>query len=214
MKLKLKIKSIKKDYLQLTLFSACFSLIITFVFSAYNAYLGIKFGDAFAIGISIYYFLLFWIKTATLIVEKIIDKTDERKQKSVRIKNFIISSIFIFVIDFCLIAPIVLMIVMPKDVKFGIIPAIAIAAYTVYKITASIINYSKSKKTENPTILLLREIDVVDSLVSILTLQHTLIMVNGGMSGSMRQLSFVTSIVFIFAIILFSVLSFERRSAR
>ena len=202
MKLKLKIKSIKKDYLQLTLFSACFSLIITFVFSAYNAYLGIKFGDAFAIGISIYYFLLFWIKTATLIVEKIIDKTDERKQKSVRIKNFIISSIFIFVIDFCLIAPIVLMIVMPKDVKFGIIPAIAIAAYTVYKITASIINYSKSKKTENPTILLLREIDVVDSLVSILTLQHTLIMVNGGMSGSMRQLSFVTSIVFIFAIIL------------
>lgn len=210
MKLKEKVKTIKNDYMYKTLFSSIFSLLATVVFTVYNAFLGAKYSDAFAIGISIYYFLLVWIKSATLIVEKKIFQKDEQVKITIRTKNYKISSIFVFVIDLCLIAPIILMVTQPKEVNFGIIPAITMAAYSVYKIVFAIKNYIRSKKSQNPTIILLREINIIDAIVSILTLQHTLIMVNGGMVKQMQTLSFATSIGFIALIILFSILSFIR----
>ncbi len=206
------IKEIKNNLLYKTLAVSLFSLIINFAFIIYNAYLGIKFRDAFAIGISIYYFLLILIKLTALIIEKNIANKEDIARENARIKNYKISSIFVFIIDFCLIAPIILMVTQPKDVKFGIIPAIAMAAYSFYKIVFAIINYVKSKKSQNLTIILLREINIIGAIVSILTLQHTLIMVNGGMNESMKILSFATSIAFIGLIILFSILSFIKNS--
>ncbi len=208
MKIKEIIKTIRNNFLYKTLCASFFSLIVTFVFAVYNAYLGIKYADAFAIGISIYYTFLIWIKFATLVVEKKITQKDDEVKTNIRIKNYKISSIFIFVIDFCLIAPIILMVVQPKEVGFGITPAIVMAAYSVYKIIFAIINYKRSKKSQNPTIILLRQINIIEAIVSILILQHTLIMVNGGMDESMRILSLVTSIAFIGLIVVFSILSF------
>lgn len=210
MTLKEKIDFVRKNFLYKTLFTSAVSLFITFAFAVYNAYLGIKFYDGFAIGISIYYLLLIWVKAATLIVEKILFRKDDDTKERMRAKNYRISSVIVFFIDFCLIAPIILMVTNPKEVNFGIIPAIAMAAYSTYKITAAIVNYSKSKKSKNFTIILLREINFIDALVSILTLQHTLIMVNGGMDEEMRTLSLVTSIGLIAVMILFSILSFYR----
>ncbi len=205
-----RINTIRKNFLYKTICTSILSLIITFAFAVYNAYLGIKFGDAFAIGISIYYFLLIGIKSATLLVEKKISSKEEDIKTSIRIKNYKISSTIIFIIDFCLIAPIILMVVRPKEAKFGLIPAIAMAAYSVYKIIFAIINYNRSKKSQNLTIILFREINIIETIVSILILQHTLIMVNSGMNNSMQTLSFTTSIGFIGLIIIFSILSFYK----
>ncbi len=156
-----------------------FSCIIHLSYIAYNTFLGIAYFDAFAIGIAIYYFVLFVIKLATLVVEQKIFKKDEQFKIKIRVKNYKISSIFVFIIDLCLIAPIILMVVNPKDVKFGLIPAIAEATYCVYKIVLAIVNYTRSKKSKNPTSILLKEINIIGAIVSVLTLQHTLIMVNG-----------------------------------
>lgn len=204
------IDSNKNNFLYRTLFDATFSLVVTIAFVIYNAYLGFKFGDAFEIGISIYYFLLILIKSAMLIIERKISHYEDDLKMSVRVKSYKVASIFIFIIDLCLIAPIIIMAIKPKEVGFGIIPAITMAAYSVYKIVVAIINYIKSKKSQNPTIILLREINIIDAIVSILMLQHTLIMVNGGMDESMRILSIITSILFIVFIIAFSILSFFR----
>lgn len=209
MRIKEKIKIINNNFLYKTLCASIVSLTVTFIFTVYNTFLGIKYSDSFAIGISIYYFLLIWLRSATLLVEKKIFSKNAAIKTKVRIKNYSISSILIFIIDFCLIAPMILMVTQPKDVKFGIIPAIAMAAYSVYKITFAIINYVKSKKTQNLTIILFREINIIEAIVSILTLQHTLIMVNGGMDEQMKKLSFGTSIALIGTIIVFSILSFH-----
>lgn len=208
MKLSEKIKLIKNDFLYKTLFASTLSLAVTLAFAVYNTYLGLSFGDAFAIGISIYYLLLVGIKSSTILVEAKIAKKEEKLKTSIRVKNYKISSVFIFITDLCLIAPIILMALHPKEVAFGIIPAITMAAYSVYKIVISIINYKKSKKSQNPTIVLLKEINIIDSIVSVLTLQHTLIMVNGGMNESMQTLSLTTSIAFICLIVIFSVSSY------
>lgn len=209
MSLKEKINKIN-NFKHKTIFMLIFSLVVNLGFIAYNSYLGIFYLDAFAIGISIYYFFLFVIKFATLMVERKISNKDKDTQIKIRIKNYKISSIFVFVIDLCLIAPIILMVTQPKDVKFGIIPAITMATYCVYKIVVAIINYNRSKKAKNPTQILLKEIDIIGAIVSVLTLQHTLIMVNGGMNEGMRTLSLISSIGSILLIIAFSIVSFIR----
>lgn len=209
MSLKEKINKIN-NFKYKTIIMLIFSLVINLGFIVYNSYLGIFFQDAFAIGISIYYLFLFVIKFATLIVERKITNKEKDTQIKIRIKNYKISSIFIFIIDLCLIAPIILMVTQPNDVKFGLIPAITMATYCVYKIVVAIINYTKSKKSQNLTTILLKEINIIGAIVSILTLQHTLIMVNGGMDKSMKILSLISSIGFILLIIAFSVVSFIR----
>lgn len=98
----------------------------------------------------------------------------------------------------------------PKDVSFGLIPSIAVASYTTYKITIAIINYVKVKKYNNIMFKFVRELSVVDAFVSILTLQHTLIMVNGGMTTLMLKLSSATSFIILLAIIIFSIVSIKK----
>lgn len=211
MKIKQAIKTTKSNFLYKTLLLSGLSVIVTIAFAVYNLYLGIRYKDAFAIGIFVYYILLIWVKSATIIVERVLSKKDEENQNRIRQKNYKISSVFVFVIDFCLIAPIILMVTQPKDFKYGIIPAIAVATYSVYKIILAIINYKKAKKSCNLSILLLRKINLIDALVSILSLQRTLIMANGGMGKEMQTLSFVSSIEIIILIITFSIVSFVKQ---
>lgn len=211
MKIKQAIKITKNDFLYKTLLLSGLSIMVTVAFAVYNLYLGIKYIDAFAIGIFVYYILLIWVKSATIIVERVLSKKDEENQNRIRTKNYKIFSVFVFVIDFCLIAPIILMVTQPKEFKYGIIPAITVATYSVYKITLAIINYKRAKKSCNLSIILLRKINLIDALVSILTLQRTLIMVKGGMGKEMQTLSFVSSIAIIILIISFSIVSYVKQ---
>ena len=177
--LKEKIKNLYKNFTLKTIIVTIFSLLITFLFAIFNGYLGLIYGDTFGIGISIYYLLLVVVKTRSLLVEKSLISKDIQEKVQKRKINYLISSIFMFIIDVCLIAPIIIMVLNPKQVSFGIIPAITFATYTTYKLVFSIINYKKANRTKNLTITLLKELDIVDALVSILSLQHILIMVNG-----------------------------------
>ena len=47
--------------------------------------------------------------------------------------------------DMCLIAPIAYMVIGERSYVYGLIPAIAMAAYTTYRITMGIINLVKCK---------------------------------------------------------------------
>lgn len=204
MKIKDKINKFIKNPNKI-IFSSLFSVLTTFLFAIYNIYLGLKFGDSWGISISIYYICLIFARTISLNTERKIKRYKTDIKNNVRRKKYIGLSVFMFFIDFCLITPITLMIVYPKEVNFGIIPAITVATYTTYKITMAIVNYNKVKKVENLTYKFLRELSLVDALISILTLQHTLIMVNGGMSNNMLILSACSSFVILLLIIVFSI---------
>ena len=194
---------------QKIVFNTMFSVLITFLFAIYNLFLGIRYSDSWGISIAIYYLCLIVARLSFLIVEKKIRKNEKVLKEELRRKTYIYLSIFMFFIDFCLIAPITLMIIHPKDVSFGLIPSIAVAAYTTYKITIAIINYVKVKKYNNIMFKFVKELSVIDAFVSILTLQHTLIMVNGGMTTQMLKLSSATSFIILLAIIIFSIVSMK-----
>ena len=79
--------------------------------------------------------------------------------------------------NLALIMPVSLMVRMEKPVTMGLTPAIAMAAYTTWKITLAIVNLRRSGA--HPLLIRqLRTINLIDALVAILTLQNTLIMVN------------------------------------
>ena len=101
-----------------------------------------------------------------------------------------------FVMNISLILPITLMVLSEKQVDMGLIPAISIAVYTTYKVTMAIINFVKYKRYQNLAYRQIRIINLVDAILTVLTLQNTLIMVNdGGVHGDMLTLAAVTSFV-------------------
>ena len=90
----------------------------------------------------------------------------------------------------------------------GLIPAITMAAYTTYKVIMASIHIRKQKhgKHDNVLITELRTINFIDALVSILTLQNTLIMVNGTQKDTdMILLSAVSGAVIYTAILVTTV---------
>ncbi|MDE7100910.1 MAG: hypothetical protein K2O05_03550, partial [Anaeroplasmataceae bacterium] len=104
-----------------------------------------------------------------------------------------------------------LMVLNQKNVLMGLIPAIAMAAYTTFKITMAIINYKKTRKNDHLSIRALRIINMIDALVSILSLQNILIVVNGGSKAEdMMILSGVSSLVIILSILIIIIISLIR----
>lgn len=86
---------------------------------------------------------------------------------------FLISSLLLLVMDPALIWPIAMMVVLDKPVSIGLIPAIAMAAYTTWKITMASVHMGRQQRRAGGNILVaeLRTVSFIDALVSILTLQ-------------------------------------------
>lgn len=104
--------------------------------------------------------------------------------------------------NLALAVPISLMVVDSRPVNMGLIPAIAMAAYTTYKVVMASVNIKRMKRSSNILVRELRTINFIDALVSVLTLQNTLIIVNRTEeSGDMFVLTAVSSAV-IYSVIL------------
>lgn len=178
------------------------SFLVSFAFALFNGVLGVVNKSIWNGSICVYYLLLLAIKLFILIGE-----TKSKNNKKV----FIFSSVFLIFIDLAMFAPITIMVLNQKEVKLSLIASIAVAAYTTYKITMAIINYNKNKRNENLSFRQIRAINLIDAILSILTLQNTLIAVNGGVGDkSMFYLSIVTSFVGTALILFISIAVFVR----
>ncbi len=102
------------------------------------------------------------------------------QKEAARKRLFLVQSAFLFAIDLALIAPITLMVQQKKVIQYTTIPAIATAAYTTYKIIISTKNIIKTRKGRHLSVRILKTVNFVDALVSVLTLQYTLIITFGG----------------------------------
>jgi len=197
----------KKDYTFKTIVSSVISFGVTVLFALYNGFLGIYLSSVWHGSICVFYLLLVAIRGMILLAEKRNVMRSEHESARHRRKTFIISSIFLLVLNIALILPISLMVTFEKPVNMGLIPAIAMAAYTTYKLTMASVHIHKQKRDKHNNILIaeLRTIKFIDALVSVLTLQNTLIMVNQAKTSAedMITLSAVSSAA-IYIVILFT----------
>lgn len=166
------------DYNYRTIFNAAWAFIFVFIFSIYNAILGIVYHSVWYISISIYYFLL-------MIVRFILVKNGyllEKQQVEINIKEkkmakiYFKSGVYLFLIDLVLIVPITMLVYFQKKVNFPDWIAIGMAAYTFYKLIIAIFNFIKTRKNSHLIIKGLRTINFTDAMVSLLTLENTLIL--------------------------------------
>lgn len=196
-KLRMFWKSWRKDDFCKTMAGTAVSFGTTSLFALYHGYLGICYSSGWHKSIGVFYLLLTAIRGMILLTEKGNLALSGEKQHFRRYRTFRISAILLLMLDLALMPPIALMAVFAKPVNFGLIPAITMAAYTTYKITMASIHVRRQKRkpTGNVLIAELRTVNFIDALVSILTLQNTLIMVNEAKDSAhnMGSLSIVTS---------------------
>ncbi len=187
------IERYRNDYEFKTFSGAWLSFGITVLFSVYNGYLGIASLSLWHGSIARYYIILAVIREIILLSERKIRRQESGKSEA-RMKTFRISSAFLLLLNIALICPIVLMVRFEKPVSMGKIPTIAMAAYTTYKIVMASVNFGSKKKKLSGNILIseLRAISLIDAIVSVLSLQNTLIMVMDD-TEDMLTLSAITS---------------------
>lgn len=191
---------LKRNYSTRVLITSLISLVVVLLFAAYNGALGIINNSIWNGSICIYYLLLLIIRE--IILNFKIRNKDNNTEKPI----FIVTSLLVLVLNLVLIIPISLMIMNRREVLNNeIIPAIIMTAYTTYKITIATINYQKTRKCNELLIKELRTINFIDAFVSLLTLQNTLILLNGEMSNEMMILSAISSGVVVFFMIVISI---------
>ncbi len=202
------IKRLKSDFEYRTYVTSTLSFIAPVAFAGYNIFLGAAYKAIWNIGIAVYYLLLVGVRGFVGYKEikfKKLQLPEEEKEEKLK-TVFIVQSAMLFVIDLALTGPISIMAMQKKSVDYSAIPAIAIAAYTVYKIVTASVSYAKTRKAENLGVKMLKNVNFIDALVAVLTLQYTLIMTFGdGVTGSMLTLCAVTSFAILAILIAVSV---------
>ncbi len=186
-----------------TFLNASGSLAVTVAFALYNGFLGITHRSLWYGTICIYYIVLVLLRGIIIAAER---KTSRSKSpETARNRICVASSFLLLFLNICLVVPAAIMVRQQKPVNMTLIPAIAMAAYTTYKITMASVNLRKRKASTNSLVWLLRTISFIDALVSILTLQNTLIMVNSeGSDPDMLPLTALTSAAVWVAVLLLS----------
>ncbi len=153
-------------------------MLITIVFSLFNGYLGIAHGSPWHGSVCVYYLLLVALRSVALLSEKeALKRESDGCENGFRFRMYLVCSGLLLVLNLCLIGPVALLVRQEKSVDMTLIPAIAMATYAFYKITLASIHLAKRRGSGNCLVRLLRAINFIDALLSIATLQNTLIMV-------------------------------------
>lgn len=199
----------QKDDAFRTLTSAAASFACTVLFALYHGYLGLSYQSVWHGSIGVFYLLLAAIRGAVLLAERGTRSRPEKEQELRRQRTFLLSSFLLLALDLALIWPIAMMVRLARPVSMGLIPAITMAAYTTWKITFSSVHIRRQHRRPSRNILVaeLRTVHFIDALVSVLTLQNTLIMVNGTKSDqeSMLPVSAASSAAIYIVIVFLSV---------
>lgn len=196
----------REDYAFKTEACAGVSLAATGLFALYNGYLGLAVPSVWHGSICAFDLMLVAIRATILHAEWKSRRYGRGRQAICRRRTFLFSCALLLLLDVSLITPVAVMVRMQKPVNMGLIPAIAMAAYTFYKLTMAFVHVWRRacRHSSNLLVVELRTINLIDALVSILTLQNTLIMVKQtqGSAQSMSAFTAVTSAA-IYAVIVF-----------
>lgn len=180
----------KKYFTRIKILSLILNVIIPFSFALYNGIFGIIYHSIWHGSISLYYLLLLTVRIILLFSEK---KAKISNDNKLRKRAFITSFVIMLIMNLALILPTILMILDKKEINVGLVPSIAIATYTTYSIVMSVINLKRTKNSNNLIEINLKIVSFCNSLVSILSLQNTLIVVNGGYDNDLVTLSVISS---------------------
>lgn len=159
-----------------TLIFAVGSFFMSVLFSAFNAYMGIANRSIWYGALATFYIALALLRGGVLFYHKSkIGKKEKGNDEYLKAKIYRNSGIITLVLNVALSSAIAQMIF--SDAHFSYIgwTIFAYAFYAFYKITMSIISFIRAHKQTDLTVRAIRNINLVDALVSILALQTALL---------------------------------------
>ena len=160
-----------------TVIFAIGSFAMSLLFSGFNAYMGIVNRSIWYGALAAFYIALAFIRGGVLTYhgKKIGKQQNMQNDEYVKAKVYRNSGIITLILNIALSAAIAQMIF--SDAHFTYIgwTVFAYAAYAFYKITMSIISFIRAHKQTDLTVRAIRNINLVDALVSILALQTALL---------------------------------------
>lgn len=173
-----------EDYRFRTVLTTMPSFVINVAYTIYNGVIGVMNQSAWFITMAVYYSLLGIMRYCAVHTERKISYMED--QKLIRKKELAViktDGILLLLLNLALSGVVLLTIAKGRAKAYSEIIAISIAAYTFYKITMAVINMVKVRKMQSPILITIRNIGVADALVSMLTLQMTMLVSFQGTDG-------------------------------
>ena len=142
-------------------------------YAAFNAFLGISERSIWFGALATYYILLAVMRGALLMYHR--KKRNLESGPLIRARNYRNTGILLLILNAALSSAIAQMIFDDRHYSYKDWLIFAFAAYAFYKITMAIINALKARRQDDLTIVAIRELNLVDGMVSILALQTALL---------------------------------------
>ena len=160
-----------------TVVFSIFSFIMSLLFSGFNAYMGIANRSIWYGALATFYIALAVLRGSVLFYHrrKIGKKKESENDEYIQARVYRNSGIITLILNVGLSSAIGQMIFSGQHFTYMGLTIFAYAAYAFYKITTSIISFVKAHKQTDLTVRAIRNINLVDALVSILALQTALL---------------------------------------
>ena len=165
-----------EDYTFRTILTTLPTFLINVVYTVYNGVIGVMNQSAWFITMAVYYSLLGIMRYFAVNTERKTSRMENPKLIRKRELSVIrTDGILLLLLNLALSGVVLLTIAKGTAKTYSEIMVISIAAYTFYKITMAVINMVKVRKMQSPILITIRNIGVADALVSMLTLQTTML---------------------------------------
>ena len=158
-----------------TVIFAIGSFLMSLLFSGFNAYMGIKNRSIWYGALAAFYIALAFLRGGVLAYHKSKITKKTQNDEYIKAKVYRNSGVITLLLNIALSSAIAQMIFSDAHFSYMGWTVFAYAAYAFYKITMSIISFIRAHKQEDLTVRAIRNINLVDSLVSILALQTALL---------------------------------------
>ena len=158
-----------------TVIFAIGSFLMSLLFSGFNAYMGIKNRSIWYGALAAFYIALAFLRGGVLAYHKSRIGKKMQNDEYTKAKVYRNSGIITLILNIALSSAIAQMIFSDAHFTYMGLTIFAYAAYAFYKITMSIIALIKAHKQTDLTVRAIRNINLVDALVSILALQTALL---------------------------------------
>lgn len=152
------------------------TFLINVAYTVYNGVIGVMNQSVWFITMAVYYSLLGIMRFCAVSTgRKTAQLNDEKLIRKKELSVIRTDGILLLVLNLALSGVVLLTIAQDTAKRYSEIMVISIAAYTFYKITMAVINMIKVRKTKSPILITIRNIGVADAMVSVLTLQATML---------------------------------------
>ena len=158
-----------------TVIFAIGSFLMSLLFSGFNAYMGIKNRSIWYGALAAFYIALAFLRGGVLAYHKSRIGKKTQNDEYVKAKVYRNSGIITLILNIALSSAIAQMVFSDAHFTYMGWTIFAYATYAFYKITISIITFIRAHKQDDLTVRAIRNINLVDALVSILALQTALL---------------------------------------